>query len=116
MNLLKWSLLQLRNTKKVSLFLVINFTLGFLGFTISRALHGEADSSRRATVLSVKGLAFNLGYGLFSFSFSRLLTNFPDQPVGAALRSALLWQVPAFALVIMALFAWASFSRKAKIG
>ena len=83
-------------------------TLGYLGFTISRALHHEADSSRRATVLSVKGLAFNLGYGLFSLGFSRLLASFPDQPAGAALRSALLWQVPAFALVTMLLFAWAN--------
>lgn len=82
-------------------------TLGYLGFTISRALHREADSSRRATVLSVKGLAFNLGYGLFSLGFSRLLAGFPDEPAGAALRAALFWQVPAFALAILLLFTWA---------
>ena len=81
--------------------------MGFLGFTVSRALHAEADSSKRATVLSVKGLAFNLGYGLFSLGFSRLLAQFPDQPAGAALRSALYWQVPAFALATLLLFAWA---------
>jgi MFS family permease len=83
-------------------------TLGYLGFTVSRALHSAADSSKRATVLSVKGMMFNLGYGLFSFGFSRLLASFPAQPEGAALRSALLWQVPFFALVTLALFAWAS--------
>jgi hypothetical protein len=83
-------------------------TLGYLGFTVSRALHGLADSSRRATVLSVKGLAFNLGYGLFSLGFSRLLAHFPDQPPGAALRAAFFWQVPAFALVVLLLFAGAS--------
>jgi MFS family permease len=83
-------------------------TLGYLGFTVSRALHREADSSKRATVLSVKGLAFNLGYGLFSLGFSRLLASFPDQPAGAALRHALAWQVPAFALVTLVLFAWAN--------
>lgn len=82
--------------------------LGLLSFTISRALHREADSSKRATVLSVKGLAFNLGYGLFSLGFSRLLAGFPDHPEGAALRQALLWQVPAYALVSIALFVWAS--------
>ncbi len=87
-------------------------TLGFLGFTVSRALHAEADSSQRATVLSVKGLAFNLGYGLFSLGFSRLLACFPGQPAGAALRGALLWQVPAFALVAMMLFAGANLLRK----
>lgn len=86
--------------------------MGFLGFTVSRALHAEADSSRRATVLSVKGLAFNLGYGLFSLGFSRLLAHFPDQPAGEALRSALLWQAPAFAMVMVALFGWAGFIQR----
>jgi len=82
--------------------------MGFLGFTVSRVLHNETDSARRATVLSVKGMVFNLGYGLFSFAFSTLLTRFPDAPVGAALRSALLWQVPFFAVLTMVLFTWAS--------
>lgn len=82
--------------------------MGFLGFTVSRALHAEADSAKRATVLSVKGLAFNLGYGLFSLGFSRLLAHFPDHPAGAALRSALFWQVPAFAVAVMLLLGWGS--------
>lgn len=82
-------------------------TLGFLSFTVSRALHRETDSSRRATVLSVKGLAFNLGYGLFSLGFSRLLVAFPKQPTGEALRSALIWQVPVFALAMLLIFSWA---------
>jgi MFS family permease len=86
--------------------------MGYLGFTVSRALHAEADSAKRATVLSVKGLAFNLGYGLFSLGFSRLLAHFPDHPAGAALRSALLWQVPVFAVAIMALLAWAVFLKR----
>ncbi len=81
-------------------------TLGFLSFTVSRALHREADSARRATVLSVKGLAFNLGYGLFSLAFSRLLAAFPDDPAGLALRGALLWQIPAFAVVTAAVLFW----------
>lgn len=83
-------------------------TLGFLGFTVSRSLHAEADSSKRATVLSVKGLAFNLGYGLFSLAFSRLLASFHDVPEGMALRNAFFWQVPAFAALAVLLFAWAS--------
>jgi MFS family permease len=83
--------------------------MGFLSFTISRALNQEADSARRATVLSVKGLVFNLGYGLFSLSFSGLLASFPDTPAGTALRNALMWQVPFFAAVIVGLFIWANF-------
>jgi len=89
-------------------------TMGFLSFTISRVLHQEADSSQRATVLSVKGLMFNLGYGLFSLGFSGLLASFPDQPAGTALRSALFWQVPYFAVVTLVLFVWASFYLKRK--
>lgn len=91
--------------------------LGFLSFTLSRALHRETDSSRRATVLSVKGLAFNLGYGLFSLGFARLLAQFPKEPADAAFRGALLWQVPFYALAVMALFAWGNFllNRKPKL-
>lgn len=82
-------------------------TLGYLGFTVSRALHSLADSSHRATVLSVKGMAFNLGFGLFSLGFSRLLAGFPASSGDAALHSALRWQVPAYALGVVLLFAWA---------
>jgi MFS family permease len=81
-------------------------TLGFLGFTMSRALNRESDSAQRATVLSVKGLAFNLAYGTFSLGFSRLLASFPQEPEGEALRSALLWQVPFFALIVFGLLWW----------
>ena len=80
-------------------------TMGFLGFTVSRALNRESDSSRRATVLSVKGLAFNLAYGGFSLGFSGLLASY-DGNGDAALRSALLWQVPFFALITGALLMW----------
>lgn len=81
-------------------------TLFMLGFTLSRVLHEEADSARRATVLSVKGLVFNLGYGVFSLGFSLLLANSPDSPEGAVLRHALLWQIPVFALLVIGLFSW----------
>jgi hypothetical protein len=79
----------------------------FLGFTVSRVLHEEAESSRRATVLSVKGLVFNLGYGLFSLGFSLLLASFPSTPEGNELRNAFLWQAPFFALVAVVLLGWA---------
>ena len=82
-------------------------TMGFLGFTISRVLHQTADSSKRATLLSVKGLVFNLGYGLFSLGFSGFLASFPNTPAGVALRAALFWQVPLFALMVVGLLIWA---------
>ncbi len=86
--------------------MVLMMTLGFVGFTMSKALHRESDSSKRATVLSVKGLAFNLGYGAFSLAFSRVLASFPAEPAGAALRQALLWQLPFFAITVFGLLWW----------
>ena len=88
--------------------------MGFLSFTLSRVLHQEADSAKRATVLSVKGLVFNLGYGLFSLAFSGLLAVTKDDPAGTALHNALLWQIPYFVLVTLVLFIWASIYLKRK--
>ncbi len=85
--------------------------LGFVGFTVSRFLHGVADSSQRATLLSVKGLAFNLGYGLWSLAFSLLLAGLRDgTDDSGALQSALWWQVGIVAAVIVPFFAWAKWS------
>lgn len=86
--------------------MLLMMTMGFLGFTVSRSLHRESDSARRATVLSVKGLAFNLAYGSFSLGFSLLLASYPGGSGDAALRHALLWQVPFFALVTGGLLLW----------
>jgi MFS family permease len=81
--------------------------LGLVGFTVSRHLHASAESTQRATLLSVKGLAFNLGYGAFSLGFSVLLARLRETQGDDAFRAALHWQMPAFALLILAFFAWA---------
>lgn len=86
--------------------------MGFLSFTLSRVLHQEADSSRRATVLSVKGLIFNLGYGIFSLSFSLLLAGLSARDASNALQQALIWQSPYFALLIAVLLCWGYFQLK----
>lgn len=44
--------------------------MSHLGFLMSRYLNGLADSHQRATVLSVKGLLFNIGYGTASLVFA----------------------------------------------
>lgn len=76
-------------------------TLGYLSFTMSRALHRATDSTKRATVLSVKGLAFNLGYGSFSLGFSLLLAANPPSPLGnSALQNTLFWQIPFFFILV----------------
>jgi MFS family permease len=44
-----------------------------LGYVVSYYLNALVDSSHRATVLSFKGVAFNLGYGFISLVFALVL-------------------------------------------
>ncbi|TAG09439.1 MAG: MFS transporter [Verrucomicrobia bacterium] len=81
-------------------------TLGYLSFTISRALHREAESAIRATVLSVKGLIFNLGYGTFSFLFAKGLAQASLDESRSPLQTVLIWQAPLFALLLAGIFLW----------
>ncbi len=50
-------------------------TLSHLGFLVSRYINKEAPSEQRASILSVKNLALNLGYGAFSFLYALRLKN-----------------------------------------
>jgi Na+/melibiose symporter-like transporter len=84
--------------------------LGFVGFTVSRFLHGVARSDQRATLLSVKGLVFNLGYGLWSLAFSVLLAGIGGGDAHA-LRGALGWQFAIIALLVIPFFARALWRR-----
>ena len=43
------------------------------GFFVSHYLNQITDSAQRATVLSFKGLSFNLAYGLIGVLYSRLI-------------------------------------------
>jgi len=56
---------------------VFTFPLGAsmvaIGFLLSYYLNALVESNRRATVLSFKGIAFNLGYGFVSLLFAFLL-------------------------------------------
>jgi hypothetical protein len=58
-------------------------------------------------LLSVRGLAFNLGYGSVSLGFSLLLARMRMHHGDDAFRAALLWQLPAVAVVIALFFVWA---------
>ncbi len=81
--------------------------MGLVGYTLGRFLHSQAQASERATLLSVKGLAFNLGYGLYSLFFSLLLAGLKrGDAADSALVGALWWQSGLFALVALAFFAW----------
>lgn len=81
--------------------MVLMMMLGFVSFTVGRFLHSQAESHERATLLSVKGLTFNLGYGLASLSFSGVLALQKQQGDGYFQR-ALLWQGVGFLLVLLA--------------
>ena len=52
----------------------------FIGFFVSHYLNRATDSAQRATVLSFKGLFFNLGYGLIGLLYSLLLAFLEAQP------------------------------------
>jgi hypothetical protein len=82
--------------------------LGFVSFTVSRFLHGVADSDQRATLLSVKGLVFNLGYGVYSFAFSAMLAGL-EKLGGGAFQRALGWQMVFFTVALLGFIA---FSRR----
>ena len=49
-----------------------------LGYIVSYYLNAIVSSSHRATVLSFKGVAFNLGYGFISLIFALVLSAVRD--------------------------------------
>jgi MFS family permease len=67
-----------------------------LGFMVSYYLNSLIDSHQRATVLSFKGLAFNLGYGFISLLFALLLKAFqndgrPEEAFSTGLSFLPIW-------------------------
>jgi MFS family permease len=80
-----------------------------LGFMVSYYLNALVDSHQRATVLSFKGLAFNLGYGFISLLFAAVLRASRDgKSAEAALATGFdflpLWLV--LTLVLLAVGFW----------
>ena len=88
---------------------VFTFMLGAsfvaIGFILSYYLNALVESSRRATVLSFKGLAFNLGYGLVSLLFAFVLRALRDGGIAEeTFGRTLVWLPVGLALVVLALF------------
>jgi len=80
-----------------------------VGFMASYYLNALADSGQRATVLSFKGLAFNLGYGFNSLLFALLLQAFrdsadPEQALAQGLRFLPPWLI--FTLIVLGIAFW----------
>jgi hypothetical protein len=78
-----------------------------LGFMVSYYLNALVDSHRRATVLSFKGLAFNLGYGFIGLLFALVLRalrqdGHPDAALAEGFELLPLWLVLVLALLAIA--------------
>jgi MFS family permease len=80
-----------------------------LGFMVSYYLNALIDSHHRATVLSFKGLAFNLGYGFISLLFALALRAYrddgrPEEAFAQGLRFIPLWLL--LTLILLAIVFW----------
>jgi MFS family permease len=78
-----------------------------IGFLVSYYLNALVESGLRATVLSFKGLVFNLGYGFVSLLFALALrlarhgSASPEETVGRTLVWLPLWLVVTLATLIL---------------
>lgn len=86
--------------------LLLMSLMAFVNFTLSRFLHRAAESHERATMLSVKGLTFNFGYGAYSLGFSLLLAGLRRHSE-ESFQQALWWQAGLVGLLIIPYFLWA---------
>ena len=83
-----------------------------LNYLVSFYLNREAESRDRATVLSFRGLAYNLGYGVLGLLYAatcRVLATQMDHPDPEALFARALWGFPAWlalSLLVLLLIAW----------
>lgn len=83
-------------------FAVMSFsTLSLTGFFLSHYLNQVADSDRRATILSFRGLSLNLAYGVVSLAYGALAASVEARGEGEVFTATLQWFGPTF----VALFA-----------
>ena len=94
-----------------ALFMIpIGMAITVVGFLVSYYLNALVESGLRATVLSFKGLVFNLGYGFVSLLFALALrwarhgSGSPEETFGRTLIWLPLWLVLTIAVLI--LFFW----------
>ncbi|MEM9016362.1 MAG: MFS transporter [Verrucomicrobiota bacterium] len=105
----------------VGMILFFGVGFGFLNFFTSHYLNAEVDSRRRATVLSFRGLALNVGFGITSVVYGAILKGLGGgsefnvdgaASSDAAFRESLFW-LPGLFLVALAGF-FLYYFRKAK--
>ena len=84
----------------------LGMAMSAAAYLVSYYLNAATDSRRRATVLSFKGLAFNLGYGLVSLAFAGALRSLraggPEQTFGRTLPWLPVWLLLTLLLVALA--------------
>jgi hypothetical protein len=93
---------------------IVFFALGFglLNFFTSHYLNAAVESHHRATVLSFKSLALNVGFGVVSLGYAVLLKALrageDADSVRSAFRASLVWLPWIFAasLVLLVAYAW----------
>ena len=89
--------------------LPLSAAIAAVGFAVSHYLNAIVDSHHRATVLSFKGLAFNLGYGFVSLIFALALRAYRDTGSAADGFAGALALLPAWfvlTLLVLALLFW----------
>ncbi len=94
---------------------LLGIVMSLLGFFLSHYLNALIDSSERATILSFRGLAFNLGFGLVSVLFAGLMRHLttgasPDGREEMILAAALNWLPWYFLVSLLPLAAFARIS------
>ena len=81
----------------------LGMAMSAVAYLVSYYLNAAVASHQRATVLSFKGLAFNLGYGMISLAFAAALrslrTGNPEETFGRTLPWLPVWLVLTLVLV-----------------
>ena len=95
----------------------LGVSMSAVGYLVAYYLNAAVDSRQRATVLSFKGLAFNLGYGLVSLAFAGALRALRDGGGNAEVTfgHTLPW-LPVWLGLTLALVAGGFWSRRAALG
>ncbi|MBK1878634.1 MFS transporter [Pelagicoccus mobilis] len=88
------------------------------GFFVSHYLNQITDSKHRATVLSFKGLSFNLAYGAIGYVYATAIGNLRKQEPytsltddtlsGELFKTAFTWGPPYFVVLAIAVFTFAA--------
>jgi hypothetical protein len=83
----------------------VSIVMSAITYQVSYYLNAAVDSSQRATVLSFKGLAFNLGYGFVSLAFAGALRALrgggPEATFGRTLPWLSIWLAVTVVLLVI---------------